>query len=382
MSTICEYSIEYSVDEKEFSIDEINAAINANPNLIPDEKMLFSAYNSFLEDNSQYIDMNVLVPKLKNFSIDYTSETNNSAAATCNISDTLITVYGATDFYNTLPGVLLHEYGHVVSPQYTFLGTGLDEAVTETIKNEICYDNFGNYQTYHFECCYLKILCETIGAEVFKEYHLTGNIFCVIEELKKIIPDEELAIKLISDIDSITIYNKKLNKDLIFLERKEIEQNIEYCKSEVENSLNRYFCAAKGYDMREDAIVRLYMREYGVEDSNSNEVIALLPNVSTNTSVPLPVLHVNKGYFIKEHIDRYSEATIRTDTFEEIQHGEIPPYCDPNMIINVKRNDNTEVSIFEVTKEIVINENNRHMQPLGSYSNMGIRETPAKNKSI
>lgn len=372
--------IEYNNDEylkDNFSIDRVIAAIKENTNLTDEEKEFFVNQNDILIKYFKYIDITDLEEKLRNFSIDYIEENHSTLLGTWKKEDLKMVIYNATSFSNADKEIMCHEYNHVCSKVYMPFGDGLNEAISEVISNE----RMGNKRdiarkSYPGLCAYLKILCEIIGPQPFMAYYYSGNIYNIIDALKEVIPDEDMAIKLIGEIDNVHIneteYGKLYTEDMengestySSLKKEDIKNNVINSDKEIYDLLYKYFYMKHEYLMENDALAMIYLSSF---NNNLSIPKIYIENktgyISENGEIGfynyVDMTSLNKKYFIDEDEEAIINAS--TLTFMDIFESEFSSDSVNHYDVYKYTIDDKEISFVSSTKSYILDSETRIMK--------------------
>jgi hypothetical protein len=244
------------------------------------------------------MDMETLILRLSTFTLEY-ARSIGMVGGYVDYANNKINI-NANDFSWCNKNNLTHEFIHFLSTGNFSAGYALEEAIAENVTCDLCQSISGNYfQT----CAYSDILCEIIGPEPLAAFHFSGDVSYVINALKKIIPDEDLAFQLLSSLDDFHIqenfmifYGANPNypgADFTPEEREEIINNAEEF---IYQTIAKYFLAAKGYPMEEDIIIRSYTKSF---DNNDGDVYVSVDGTDESL-IPENKLWINKNYFFAD----------------------------------------------------------------------------------
>ena len=186
------------------------------------------------------------------------------------------------------------------------------------------------YVGYTEQVNYQKMMFEILGAEPFTQFHGDGNIFHVIDALKDIIPNEQMAIDLVYSLDltisEIKLKSQSLSEDPLIssaAQKKlfDLRNEIKRGRENVYSILSQYFMQAKGYPMEDDFIMMSYY--YAANPSLANEKGV---NVSTDLidssdgwplhetySILYSDLDLKKGYLMPAYIRQNKDVNLNVN---------------------------------------------------------------------
>lgn len=209
------------LEDKKITVEEIERIIKNNQNLRDEEKDLFLSNPQIFIDNLDYFDKEVVVDQLENLWVGYVENSPQGYGGeyfgrTCEANRYGIIVYNATCFEDCNKANLLHEFCHSLSDldgSHRPYGQASYEILNTQFNNEyfgIVNGQFPN-QIYDEGYSWLRngnyILDELLDQDILKKYHACPNPKILVSALTKIIPDEDLAIKLLTNIDLINAHN-------------------------------------------------------------------------------------------------------------------------------------------------------------------------------
>ena len=232
---------EYS--NRQIEINEIINAINDNKNLTDVEKEFFLSCRDFFEDNIEYFDYYTVLDYLKRLRIEYIPDKQNSNVygefTATGSNRGLIKIYNATSFEDSDKYILSHEFLHVFT-KYSNDNNSIYEGLNVLLNNEYFGVNNILYDSgYPSLRKYIYILSELIDPNTLKQYHADNDINYLKNSLIEIIPDENMALDLLLNIDFIYKCNELKNTDLTAYLKLEEEYNMK--NKEVINSLKTYY---------------------------------------------------------------------------------------------------------------------------------------------
>jgi len=192
--------------DRQLTVEEIIASINNNPQLTQEEKEFFLSAKNFFNDNIEYFDYYTVIDNLNNLHIEYIKEESKNPGQYEDFTYTQdakgrIRVYKSTNFSDAPKYALSHGFLHAftkMSNTDNYFYEGLHVLINNEYFGNSFYDN-----GYKVLKNYVYIICELINPEVLRQYHAHNDIKYLIDALTKIIPDENMAITLLTDIDFI-----------------------------------------------------------------------------------------------------------------------------------------------------------------------------------
>lgn len=110
LETIVFEDIEIEQPKREYNYQEIQDAINNNPNIGEEEKEFLSKLKFIFDENHQYMDLDTIINRLETLNIKY-GENLQSANASYNIIENEICIEAET-FSSTHKATFLHEFLH------------------------------------------------------------------------------------------------------------------------------------------------------------------------------------------------------------------------------------------------------------------------------
>ena len=230
--------------EFDLKLEDIYNAINTNSNLTVEEKEFLLSYPKYFQDNLEYFDYYTVTNNLSNLYIKYVNEKSENGVygdyTYSGHEKHRIRIYETTDFNNSPKKALTHEFLHSFTKQ-TEDDNYFYEIVNAVFNNEyfgnpseLFYDN--SYQPLRK---YFYIIAEIIDPNVLRQYHANNDLNYLIEELIKIIPDRDLAVKVFLNIDSLMHID--LLKESDPLEYEKYKEEYKLKKQEVDNLLKQYY---------------------------------------------------------------------------------------------------------------------------------------------
>ena len=290
------YSQRIDSINKNIIIDEINN----NGNLTEDEKNYFTSFSNFFENDSKYFDATDLYNNLRKFKIEYINEIDEECSGRWDYINKKIIMYDSTNFNNCDKSTLRHEFFHMFSDTkylYDSFGEYYYESNNAIINNEYAgYNpNDKEYDTGYFVLNnYTYFINELISNnnEILNLYHSSPKIKLIVDELIKIIPDEDKAYNLLNLLyeyfDAYIDYVEKFNSNENY--QKEMNNFFEI-KTEIENNLQEYYEAKYNEDVKNNQ----YMYYLLNQDSFIQDLII-------NNDIILPREYFG---FIKEYKNCY-----------------------------------------------------------------------------
>lgn len=276
-----------SIDKYD-SIDEnaIKACINSNSNLNDKEKEFFLSFDEFFDKDNNYFDADNLYHNLSTFKINYNKEKNKNNAGTWNFINGIINIYDATNFNDADKSTLRHEFFHMFTNNHlrSSLGKYFYETTNSLINNEFAHKNpnDGNYDFgYGMLHNYVRFIFELINDQnknISNQYHANPRITLIVDELVKIIPDEDKAYNLIYLIDefydSYQDYVKKYYSDIDYKKEMDKYYNI---KENLETLLKKYYSKKYDVPLEDNLYMQYLLDKYVIIDYLINNNIILLP---------------------------------------------------------------------------------------------------------
>lgn len=256
----------FNLKEEVRTMEDLKEAIYNNRSLSSMEQEFILKHFPFIEENFEYLDLNLIYERLSNLVITYhpeecIDESGNVVEARYT-DDNIIICYNSASFEEAVlkkEHHLDHEVYHVFTTHFSSLGNKVQEAFNEIVTLEYEMDNLqkGNY-TLERKAVYLLI--ELLDKEVCRESYCKDDSEILIDKLVEIIDDEEKAYELLGRIDNLRLEYidlKKNNPELF-------ETEINYILYEpINETMNEYFVAKYGYDMMEDEIIENYLFAQG-----------------------------------------------------------------------------------------------------------------------
>ncbi len=201
-------SLKRSIFTKSYSFSDVVSLIQNNPRIGEAEKRIFLSCPEYIESCLPYFN-DILYENLKDMTISYVSskcEYSDTVAGNHNIDTKEIQIFSSTSLNSGNENVVTHEYLHVFHERNYNLGMPFYEFLNVVINNEY----FGNDEiqsglsydegyTWLYEFGY--IMLELFDTDTLRSYHANPDYHILIDKLVEIIPDEELAYGLLSDIE-------------------------------------------------------------------------------------------------------------------------------------------------------------------------------------
>ncbi len=192
-------------EEQEYSFETIEKAINLNENLSDEEKEFFLKSKPYFDDLGKYIDMEVLVSRLLDLKINYTTEACKSPNIAGEYSTTgnVITMYLTDSFENCDKSVLLHEFFHVTQKGFSkrlMMELSNEAATREYIRNLV---EDGKLDKNSFMSEYDVPVYGVGYDQCMKVYYLLANLLDE-DTIKKyqVIPADNILMDALAEIES------------------------------------------------------------------------------------------------------------------------------------------------------------------------------------
>lgn len=323
-----------SKSKETVSIDKLLIALRDNKNLTQEEKELYLGYIEYIDVNKEYFDAEYLYSTFENVFSVYNPEIKpGDSTGTWNGIN--ISIYGSSSLEKEDCEVFVHELGHSIGLygcDGMSYGISIEEGYTQILNKEYDYKGMKNnyYVGYTEQVNYQKMMFEILGAEPFTQFHGDGNIFHVIDALKDIIPNEQMAIDLVYSLDltisEIKLKSQSLSEDPLIssaAQKKlfDLRNEIKRGRENVYSILSQYFMQAKGYPMEDDFIMMSYY--YAANPSLANEKGI---NVSTDLidssdgwplhetySILYSDLDLKKGYLMPAYIRQNKDVNLNVN---------------------------------------------------------------------
>lgn len=382
-----------ATSKTEFSVDKIIEAINSNPTLSEEEKAFFLEEIPYLVKNQKYVDMDDLLYKLKGTRVKYDIRSNKEYSGYYKPYLNYSEIFECSGFEDAPKDVLRHEVRHNISKASSQFATGIFEATTEAISYE--YEDTNNGYGYAENVYYQKIMYEILGAEPFIAYEESGDLTYVIKALYAVIPDEQMAVDLISYLDTIISYNREKTKlydsntGTYSSESKvkELDGNLSDCHYNIERLLNNYFYVVKGYDLYSDVLCLALLNQVYLYYGNSPYELSVSIDGGV-TSIPISEFDCTKGFFLDDYIEKNPHYSIYFEGF--IDH--IVGYDENNAPISFKVPAKMELPIVDgVNRKLPVSNNTLLVDPntvisqkitVGSGIYNGLNELIKSEKSL
>lgn len=380
----------------------IEDALSKNKSLNEKEKNIILEHLEIFYDNKKYIDFENVYINIVNMKIKYLneniSEDNPNIKAQWEPESMKITIGNANSIDDINTSIFTHEFCHAIT-KYNKSSSFL----TESLNSEINSYYFEEDNSYYKIKRYMKALERIIGKEPLKQYYGITNHNIIIDELTKIIDDENKAFCFLETLEdyyklcyenyisdhnneelkdqtSLKIkdylkeyynakYNKNMSNDLImtyytnplFLEKKIrcalnlnpiININGLTSGKEIKLSMANTFSNEK---------TKIYIRniEYEISgyDKDGNAIYTMIPN-EYQYVCDLDNLEFDIEYF-QNNEDKYTNATYKTDIYNnkyiyDCAIAKIVPIIDA---LNWISNRNDDIIIEELSK--IVNDQNK-----------------------
>jgi len=333
--------------ETEYNYENIKQAIESNPNLTTSEKNFLLKLKFIFDENHQYMDLNIIIERLQNITIEYNVNLNG-ALACYNIKENKISSI-AKNFENINKVTFLHEFLHSlqssgnpflgeVSTEYFAMETmirlykeGIFEkefflseyAKNKMEKGELELKNETEWLRYLSENSgfssgyggYINIYCiltEILPQETIRNYQFNpSSIEILVESIAKLDKNKkdnyQRALELVESINNIRFYVNGRNSYIY-------SRNVESCYEHI----NYYYNQVKRLDLEEDFVSSLYMGIEkrlidGSEETIFNYLIEKNDIEKVSTIVPRTKLsNVQKNYILiyQDNNKEYHEFNI------------------------------------------------------------------------
>lgn len=231
-------------ENRKLKIEDIINVINNNPNLTNEEKNLFLSSSEFFYDNLEYLDYYTVISNLENLSIDYIPRSGEFSGLSGDFTRIgnktgKIRIYNATNFADCEKSILTHEFLHAFTKSYNsynYVYEGIHVIFNNEYygKDQTLYD-----KTYQVLTDEMYILCELIDEDVLRKFHADDDINYLIKELVKIIPNYDMALKLIDNINSV--YSIKITQNKDQKEYENLKENYNIQLKEIREMLKLYY---------------------------------------------------------------------------------------------------------------------------------------------
>lgn len=285
---------------EQLDLGDVENQLLKNDKLSQEEKEEFRKFYTMIEENKKYINSHQIKQSLKNYSIEYQEETKKYIRGQNDKLKDHIIIYGKSSYLDCIKdplykNTLLHECCHTFH-DITISG-GLCEAINDTYTYE--YTEPFSLNGYAESMC-LYSLCEIINPDCFKAYYFQGNKQPLIDELKALINSEELAYNLIGNIDYLTTNELEKENCKNDQEIKKIDELQYELKTELYDSISKYFSAKYSYPIEEDPIMMAYLCNSGFlpEKNIHNKNQDYRSGYETTNIFP-------KGYFSQEYKEKH-----------------------------------------------------------------------------
>lgn len=319
-------------ESKTITYEEIVSLINNNPNLSQEEKDLILTGKEFFKENCQYFDYDFVKNTLETVKIEYISEDKRPGVKgdfhkeydENGNEEAIIRIYNASSFEDSEKVVITHEICHGFQ-KFDHSINALCEFINMTINNEYygrvnkpsstaIYDT-GYTHLNGYGCALLEIID---NPEFVKKFHAQGSEEMLINELMKIIPDENLAYSTLIAYNHINL-NDRLDSSSPYI--RAIGER-DKSAATIRENLRKYYLAKTNENIETNPVMQFFLDK----ETFQNEI-------KEYYDLPGEIADINI-YSLKKYIN--------TDNLEE-----------NNMIIKVftKYNDGYDY----LTKEELIN---------------------------
>lgn len=248
-------------------LERIERAIIKNRNLTDEEKQLYLNNAYVYLDNKEYIDIRALENTLSRVDITYEDNSSEQTTGRANFAGLYypikkkIVCYNGSSLSEIEPAALTHEIAHSLTSYNAeyFHYSSLKEAINAIFNDEYMSNGkVGEYEyAYGTIVDYTKAIMEIAGPESFKKDHSVLNTASIIEDLCKVIPDEDKAYSLIDNLNIYyeTIYNSSKEDDL----SQENNNNVEVLKNTLYKTIDEYYYAKNGFHVEKDLVMLYYL---------------------------------------------------------------------------------------------------------------------------
>lgn len=289
-----------SIDKEiEYNYEDIKQAISSNKNLGEDEKEFLYKLEFVFEENHQYMDLELIIERLKSLKITYDSKPKAGTASASTIGGLYssnrneIYLFGVRDFNGCNISTFLHEIFHVLqakhSSRYT-MELSNEFFTRETLRRmkesglidekhfadeTDGFDRYGNgYQTHMFM---YYALAEMMKEEELREYQFTCNEWIIIKALNRTDDGRnsvEKAYGVLEGLDSLREYKKK---EKIRTPKGNIEEQEKECVARI----NYFYKRLKGIPLENDLMIMIH-RTYYTEDIHDIIEKTLIENIDSS----------------------------------------------------------------------------------------------------
>lgn len=250
--TKTEIAISMSVNlSDEEILDRVQKALDKNDKLDNQEREFILDSIRVIIDDKKYFDWEYIYKVLEDIDIEYVKRYNQDMdLGSYNPGKKKIICYGVSSFDEANKGTLRHEVRHAITKFKDNYNSFLVEVFT-TIYNK---DYYGEDSGYNQIIHYGRALLEIIGEEPVKKYLGYTDTNNIKKELMKIIDDEDMAIRFLSELD---IYKDKILEGKYYY-----EYNMEFMHSledDIYEGFRKYYEAKYGRSMDNDLIMQYYL---------------------------------------------------------------------------------------------------------------------------
>lgn len=240
------------VEEYKITIDSLIDAIVNNEHLTDEEKEFILQNFMVVEDNFKYLDKKFLLNAFNNLNTDYKEinyNGNNSVKGSYYWPESKMTFYNVDNFNDINKEIFIHEFYHSLQGRNGYVSSWLVEGINSLITSEY----YEEETTYKYAQKMVKILAEIVGIDELKEAHFTGDENILINGLYKIIPDYNMAQKLITSIE--TMHKFQIKKIELTLE------DLNNLENEINELINHYYTAKYNVLLTDDLVMLYYMND-------------------------------------------------------------------------------------------------------------------------
>lgn len=310
-----------SLTDEEF-IERIMQAVDENPNLSEREKGRLRSYEFAFLDNKEYSDIEFLEDTLSKLNFVYDEGDGiDWRGVYCGgwyaERDKEATFFNVSGLYDVNDGVFGHEVAHSFSkPLYHDKSNSfLVESNNVIFTDEYLADDGG----YPWIVDYGKALMELIEPEVFKQYHSLPSMDLIVDELCKIINNENKAYKFLALLDEYKTLNDTRNVGEDY--NPEIaKKNIANIKKEIYKLMDEYYYAKNNIHINDDLIMLHYMDNEAFE----KRVKEIFDSKQINSNVDIDDMRFEtikeKFYFNSEYKDTHDGLVFKlilSDPYKE-----------------------------------------------------------------
>ena len=205
---------------KNYTFEDVVEVIENNPKIGDEEKKLFLSCPEYIESCLPYFS-EIMYDNLKNMSINYVNnqcEYSSTVTGDHNIDTKEIRAFSSNSLTKENENVFTHEYLHAFHERNYSLGMPFYEFLNVVINNEY----FGKEELESGEAYdegYLWLyevgytMLELFEPDTLRNYHANPDYHILVDGLTSIIPDEEMAISFLNDLNEYQTLVKSNKKD-------------------------------------------------------------------------------------------------------------------------------------------------------------------------